>query len=50
MGSCGGVFAASAYVGGTCELDVLPCACDMLEISVVRGVCDIICLCLARVW
>ena len=43
--------AVSAYMGGTRGLGVLSSACDVLEMSVVRGVggvCDM-CMCLARV-
>ena len=50
MGSGGGVVAVSAYVGGSRGSGVLASACDVLEMSVVRGVgevCDM-CTCLAR--
>ena len=46
----GGVVAVSAYMGGTRGSGVLSSACDVLEMSVVRGVggvCDM-CICLAR--
>ena len=53
MGSGGGVVAVSACMSGTRDSSVLPCTCDVLEMSVVRGaggVCDM-CMCLARaVW
>ena len=42
--------AVSAYIGGTRGSGVLSSACDVLEMSVVRGVggvCDM-CMCLAR--
>ena len=42
--------AVSAYMGGTRGSGVLSSACDVLEMSVVRGgggVCDM-CMCLAR--
>ena len=42
--------AVSAYMGGTRGSVVLASACDVLEMSVVRGVggmCDM-CMCLAR--
>ena len=42
--------AESAYMGGTRGSGVLSSACDVLEMSVVRGVggvCDM-CMCLAR--
>ena len=51
VGSGGGVVAVSAYIGGTRGSGVLSSACDVLEMSVVRGVggvCDM-CMCLARV-
>ena len=50
MGSGGGVVAVSAYMDGTHGSGVLSSACDVLEMSVVRGVggvCDM-CMCLAR--
>ena len=50
VGSGGGVFAVSAYMGGTRGSGGLPSAGDVLEMSVVRGVggvCDM-CMCLAR--
>ena len=37
----------SAYMGGTCGSGVLSSAGDVLEMSVVRDVCDM-CMCLAR--
>ena len=42
--------AVSAYMGGTRGSGVLASACDVLEISVVRGVCRVydMCMCLAR--
>ena len=45
-----GVVAVSAYMGGTRGSCVLASACDVLEISVVRGVCGVcdMCMCLAR--
>ena len=45
----GGVVVVSAYMGGTRGSGVSPSACDVLEMSVVRGVggvCDM-CMCLA---
>ena len=50
VGCGGGVVAVSAYMGGTRGSGVLCSACDVLEMSVVRGVggvCDM-CMCLAR--
>ena len=50
VGSRGGVVAVSGYMGSTHGSGVLSSACDVLEISVVRGVggvCDM-CMCLAR--
>ena len=50
MESGGGVVAVSAYIGGTCGSRVLVSVCDVLEMSVVRGVggvCDM-CMCMAR--
>ena len=50
VGSGGDVIAVSAYIGGTRGSGVLPSACDVLEMRVVRGVggvCDM-CMCLAR--
>ena len=50
VGSGGGVFTVSVYMGGTRGLGVLSSACDVLEMSVVRGVggvCDMG-MCLAR--
>ena len=50
MGSGGGVGAVSACMCGTRGSGVLSSTCDVLEMSVVRGVggvCDI-CMCLAR--
>ena len=38
VGSEGGVVAVSAYMGGTRGSGVLASACDVLEMSVVRGV------------
>ena len=37
-------------MGGTRGSGVLPSACEVLEMSVVRGVCGVcdICMCLAR--
>ena len=48
--SGGGVFAVSAYMGGTRGSCVLASADDVLEMSVVRGVCGVcdMCMCLAR--
>ena len=43
VGSGGGVVVVSAYMGGTRGSGVLASACDVLEMSVVRGVggvCD----------
>ena len=50
VGSAGGVVSVSAYMGGTHGSGVLSRACDVLEMSVVRGVggiCDLR-LCFAR--
>ena len=50
VGSGGCVVAVSAYLGGTRGSDVLSSTCEVLEISVVKGVggvCDM-CMCLAR--
>ena len=50
VGSGGGVVVVSAFMGGTRGSGVLASACDVLEMSVVRGVggvCDM-CMCLAR--
>ena len=53
MGSGGGVVAVSASMSGTRGSGVLSSTCDVLVMSVVRGVggvCDM-CMCLARaVW
>ena len=38
VGSGGGVVAVSAYMGGTRGSGVLASACDVLEMSGVRGV------------
>ena len=50
VGSVGGVVAVSAYMGGKRGSGVLSRACDVLEMSVVRGVggvCDM-CMCSGR--
>ena len=47
VGSWGGVVVVSAYMDGTCGSFFLSSAGDLLEMSVVRGVCDM-CMCLAR--
>ena len=50
MGSVGGVVAVSACMSSTRGLGVLSSTCDVLKMSVVRGVggvCDM-CMCLAR--
>ena len=47
MGFGGGVVAVSAYMVGTCGSGVLYSACDVLEMSVMRGVGGM-CMCLAR--
>ena len=50
MASGGGVVAVSACMSGTRSSGVLSSTCDVLEMSVVRGVggvCDM-CMCLAR--
>ena len=48
---CGeGVVSVSVYMGGPCISGVLSSACDVLEMSLVRGVggvCDM-CMCLSR--
>ena len=48
FGEC--VVAVSAYMGVTRGSDVLASACDVLEISVMRGVGGVydMCMCLAR--
>ena len=45
-----GMVAVSAYMGVTRGSGVLYSACDVLEMSVVRGVCGVcdMCMCLAR--
>ena len=50
VGFRGGVIAVSAYMGGTRGSGVLSSAGDVLEISVVRGVCGVcdMCMYLAR--
>ena len=50
VGSGGGVVAVSAYMGDTRGSGVLSIACDVLEMSVVRGVGGVcvMCMCLAR--
>ena len=50
VGSGAGVVAVSAYMGGTRSSGVFSNACDVLEMSVVRGVCGVcdMCMCLAR--
>ena len=50
VGSGGGVLAVSAYMGGARGSGVLFSACDVLNMSVVRGVCGVydMCMCLAR--
>ena len=50
VGTGGGVVAVSAYMGGTRGSGILASACDVLEISMVRGVCGVcdMCMCLAR--
>ena len=50
LGFGGCVVAVSAYMGGTHGSGVLASACDVLEISVVRGVGGVydMCMCLAR--
>ena len=50
VGFGGGVVAVSVYMGDTRGSCVFASACDVLEMSVVRGVggvCDM-CMCLAR--
>ena len=50
VGSVGCVVAVGAYMGGTRGSGVLDSACDVLEMSVVRGVdgvCDM-CMCVTR--
>ena len=44
----GGVVAVSAYMSGTRGSGVLACACDVLAISVMRGVGGVCGMCLAR--
>ena len=50
VGSGGGVVAVSACMSGTHGSDVLTSTCDVLEMSVVRGVGGVydMCMCLAR--
>ena len=50
MWSVGGVVALSVYMGGTHGSGVLASAGDVLELSVVSGVCGVgdMCMCLAR--
>ena len=50
VGSEGGVVVMSAYMGGARGSCVLASAGDVLEMSVVRGVCGVcdMCMCLAR--
>ena len=50
VGSGGGVVAVSVCMGGTHGSGVLYSTCDVLEMSVVRGVCGVcdMCMCLAR--
>ena len=54
VGSGGSVVAVIAYMGGTRGSGVLSSPCDVLEMSLVRGVCGVcdMCMCLARggVW
>ena len=48
-----GVVAVTAYMGGTSGSGVLASACNVLEMSVWRGVCGVcdMCMCLApAVW
>ena len=47
VGSGGGVVAVSAYMGGT---GVLSSACDVLKMSVVRGVCGVCDMCMCLGW
>ena len=47
VGSTGGVVAVSAYMGGTCGSCVLSSACDVLEMSVVRGVGGVCDMCMS---
>ena len=50
VGSGGSVVTVSAYMAGTRGSGALASACDVLKMSVVRGVggvCDM-CMCLAR--
>ena len=49
VGCGGGVVAVSAYMGGTRDPGVWASVGDVLEMSVVRGVCGVcdICMCLA---
>ena len=48
MGSGGGVAVEMVYMGGTRGSGVLSSACDVLEMSVVRGVGGVCAMCLAR--
>ena len=50
VGFGGGVVRVSSYMDGTRGSGVLASACDVLEISVVRGVGGVydMCMCLAR--
>ena len=50
MGSGGSVVAVSEYMGGKHGSGILYTACDVIGMSVVRGVCGVydLCMCLAR--
>ena len=50
VGSGVGMVAVIAYIGGTRGSCVLSSASDVLEMSVVRGICGVcdMCMCLAR--
>ena len=50
VGSWGCVVDVSAYMSGTRGSGVLSSTCDVLEMSLVRGVCEVcdMCMCLAR--
>ena len=43
-----GVVAVSAYMGGTCGSGVSSSTGDVLEMSVVRGVCGVCDMCTSR--
>ena len=50
MGSGGGVVAVSACMGGTLGSGVLSSTGNVLEMSVVRGVCGVCDMCMCLAW